>query len=157
MLQMSNYLPILAAAAVHISLSVVWYSDYAFGKTWKKVSGCKIKTQNLYTKFALQAALSVLTATALMIAINIFEQYQMIGATQSGFTKIFSWFLSNTQQGPSLMNVMKIASFFWLGFIMPVHAATMIWCETHLHKFLIDAGCELFALVGVAVTLAVLV
>jgi hypothetical protein len=155
---MNNYLPILAAAAVHMGVQCTWYSDHAFGKTWKKLGGCKINLKkDLQKKFGLQAVFSILTATALMIAINIFQQYQMVGVAQSGFSQIFSWFLDGAQEGASMMNAMKTAAFFWLGFSMPTMGTMMIWCDTHLHKFFIDAGCELVALACMAVTLGYLV
>ena len=152
MLSINNYLPILVAAGVYMGIGVVCYSDAVLGKTWKKLGGCKINGKNLQQKFGMQAVASILTATALMIAINVFDQYQG-GATQSGFSQIFSWFLDKSD-GPSMMNAMKTAAFFWLGFSMPALAAVMIWCETKLHKFLIDAGCELVALAAMAAVLS---
>lgn len=158
MLQMNNYLPILAAAAVHMGVGVAWYSDSVFGKTWKKLGGCKINVKkDLQKKVGFQTLFSILTATALMIAINIFQQYQMVGVAQSGFSQIFSWFLDGAQEGASMMSAIKTAAFFWLGFSMPTMGAGMIWCDTHPHKFLIDAGGELVALACTAVTLGYLV
>lgn len=154
---MNNYLPILAAAAVHMGVGVAWYSDHAFGKMWRKAGGCKVNKKNLQKKFALQGVFSILTATALMIAINIFQQYQMVGVAQSGLSQIFSWFLDGAKDGASMMNAMKTAAFFWLGFSMPTMGAGMIWCETSMDKFLIDSGCELVALACMAATLGYLV
>lgn len=157
MLALNNFLPVLVAAAVHMGVACVWYSDHAFGPMWKKLGGCKINKKDMHMKFALQAACSILIATTLMIAINIFAESQAVGVTSTGFSRIFSWFLDSTAQGHSMMNAMKVAGFFWLGFVMPGVASSAVWCNHPLNRFLLCAGGELVSLAGVGIALSYLV
>jgi hypothetical protein len=157
MLSMNNYLPILAAAVAHVVIACLWYSNIMFGKMWVREGGnCLMDKKDAPMKLALQTLCSILLATAVMIAINIFHQSQVASATVSGFSRIFSWFLSSTSQGPTMMNAMKVAGFFWMGFAMPTIASAAVWCNHSLNRFLICAGGELVSLACMGATLAYL-
>ena len=156
MLSMNNYLPVLVAAAVHMGVACLWYSDYAFGAMWRKLGGCKTSKKDMQLKLGLQAVCSVLIAAALMVAINTFAQAQ--GAAEaSGFSQLFSWFLDSTAEGASMINAMKVAGFFWLGFSMPTIASSAVWCNHPLNRFLLCAAGELVSLAGMGLALSYLV
>jgi hypothetical protein len=156
MLSLNNYLPILVAGAVHMGVMLAWYSDYAFGPMWRKLGGCKISKKDVQMKLGLQALCSILVAAALMVAINTLAQAQG-AAESSGFSQLFSWFLDSTSEGASMMNAMKVAGFFWMGFLMPGIASACIWCDHPLNRFLLCAAGELVSLVGMGLALSYLV
>ena len=156
MLSMNNYVPILVAAAVHIGIACLWYSELLFGKMWISAGGCKMDSKDAPMKLGLQTLCSILLATAIMIAINIFQQSQAVSATASGFSRMFSWFLNSTTEGPTMMNAMKVAGFFWMGFAMPTIASAAIWCNHSLNRFFICAAGELVALLAMGASLSYL-
>lgn len=156
MLSMSNYLPVLAAAAVHVGVGFVWYSDNLFGKQWRKLSGCKVSDKDMPMKVGLHVLCAVLVASALMVAINTFAQAQD-AASGSAFSQLFSWFLDSTAEGgASMMNAMKVAGFFWMGFLLPGIGINAVWCSHPLNRFLICAGGSLVSLAAMGATLAAL-
>ena len=153
MLAMNNFLPVLVAAAVHLGVGCLWYSDHLFGKMWKKLGG-KCSMKNLHMKFALHVLAAVLTASALMLVINVFQQAQAIET--EGVAQLFGWFLDSADQGLSMMNAVKVAGFLWAGVSMPAIAVSAVWGDHHSHRFLIDAAGELVALSCMGVALSYL-
>lgn len=153
MLSTNNYVPILVAAALHVGIGYLWLSNTLFGKMW--LGDSKITSPNTM-RLILQAKCSILIATALMIGINIFHQTQNTTATASGFAKMFSWFLTNTDQGPTMMNAMKVAGFFWMGLSLPTIGSLAIWLNYPMQNFLLYVSGELVALLAMAASLSYL-
>lgn len=144
------FLPILVAAGANVTVGGIWYSDKFFGPMWRKLGGKSINQNDMAQKIALHAIASVFTATALFIAISVFQKAQTNVYTKEGFLKIFSLFLQDTSQNNSLMSSMKIAGFVWLGFIAPCKAVSSIWGSSSLKKFAIETTGQLVSLVTMA-------
>ena len=149
--------PILAAAAADMIVGMLWYSDYAFGPLWKKVSGHKMDvSKDLYLRLALQAVCSVMIATAFYIAILTFQKAQAV-VSQAMFTQIYSWFFMSAANDADMISSLKIAGFLWLGFFVPSSLACAVWHNVIAwQKFALKAGGKLAQLLAMAAVLAIL-
>ncbi len=148
--------PILAAAVADTVVGWLWYSDYAFGAMWRKVSGhskADMK-KDFYLRIALQLISSIMVATALYIAILTFQKAQIV-TSQAMFTQIYSWFFVPATSNAELMSSLKIAGFIWLGFAVPAGLSCTAWHNQIMwNKFLIKAGGKLAQLLAIALVLA---
>jgi hypothetical protein len=148
--------PILAAAVADLLVGWLWYSDYAFGTMWRKVSGHgKVDMKkDFYMRVALQLVSSIMVATALYIAILTFQRAQIV-SSQATFTQIYSWFFMPAMQNAELMSALKIAGFIWFGFYLPAGLSCTVWHNQIMwHKFALKAGGRLAQLLAVALVLA---
>lgn len=151
--------PIIAAAVANMAVGIFWYSDYAFGPLWMNISGKKKSdiSANIYQRLALQVLSSVITVTALYIAIMTFQKTH--GAYhQELFTKWFSWLLKESAAPTTeLLSSMKATGFIWLGFFLPHHLACTAWSTLINWRMLaIHAGASLASLLAAAAVLATL-
>ncbi|MBP9764805.1 DUF1761 domain-containing protein [Candidatus Babeliales bacterium] len=146
--------PIIVAAVADVLAGVVIYSDYAFGPLWHKVTGMKCKMgKDAYLRFALQFVCSLMTATALYIAILTFQKTD-VTYVQSTLTNMYAWFFTPTTH-TDFMSAVKIAGFLWLGFYVPFIFSHIIWDTTiNWQK---GALKSVFKLIHLAVMTAVLV
>lgn len=149
------YMPILAAAAAEIAVGMLWYSDHLFGPMWKKSGGKPANSKDFNTKLAMHAVVSVLMATALYIAISIFQKTQTAVYAQEGFGRVFSFFLEDgIKTNNSLICSMKTAGFLWLGFVVPPKAMCTIWGSHNWTKFMIGASGKLVGMLAMAAAIA---
>jgi hypothetical protein len=120
--------PILAAAAANILVGVAIYSKYTFGPLWAKVSGKKVSgLKDMPVRFAIEAVSSIMTATALYIAILTFKKAEIVSDTNM-FTHMYAWFFQDIQT--DMMSSLKIAGFLWLGFMVPHVLCHVAWDES---------------------------
>lgn len=147
--------PIIAAAAADMFIGMFWYSDYAFGPLWKKVTGMKSDvSKEFYLRIALQIVSSLMFATALYIAVLTFQKTQLV-SSQEMFTQIYAWFFTPTVQHAELMSALKIAGFVWLGFFVPAHLSCTVWHNIILwQKFAIKSAGKLAQLLGMAAAMS---
>lgn len=148
------YMPVIAAAAVNIVVSMAWYSDSLFGPMWKKLGGKSSSSKDLYQNLAMHAIAAIITATALFIAIVIFQKTQTGIYAKEGFGKMFAMFLEDGAHNTTLMSALRTAGFLWLGFLAPSKATCTIWSAGNWTKFMIDTGCQLVGLLAMAATIA---
>lgn len=149
------YIPIIAAAAAEVVVGMLWYSDNLFGPMWKKAGGKVANQKDFYQKLATHSVAALVTATALYIAISVFQKTQIGIYTQHGLGQIFSLFLhEGLHNNNTLMSSMKIAGFLWLGFFVPAGVTCTAWSSGNWHKFAIKAGGKLAGLVAMAATIA---
>jgi hypothetical protein len=121
--------PILAGAAANILVGVALYSQHTFGPMWSKLSGKKTAgLKDMPLRFAIEAVSSLMTASALYIAILTFQKAEL-SLRESVFTNVYSWFVSDMQTNTNMMASLKIAGFFWLGFMVPHILCHLAWDE----------------------------
>lgn len=147
-------MPIVAAAAAEVVVSALWYSDNLFGPMWKKLGGKSAPAKDFYQNLAIHGVASVVSATALFIAIVVFQKTQTSMYTQAGFGKIFGMFLTDATHNNELMSSMKIAAFLWLGFFVPQKVICGAWTGANWTKKGIEAGGQLVSLVAMAAMIA---
>lgn len=148
------YMPIVAAAAADIVVTMLWYSDNLFGPMWKKQGGKSSGTKDFYQKLGMHFLASLVTATALYIAIVVFQKTQTGIYTQQGLGQIFAMFLQDGTHNNTLMSSMKIAGFLWLGFFMPSAVIETVWCSCNWRRFLIETGGQLASIVVMGAMIA---
>ena len=154
MMHAHAYMPIIAAAAAEMVVGMVWYSDNAFGPLMRKITGKKVP-KDMTSRLAMHAVVALLRATALFIAISIFQKTQTAVYAQDGLGRVFSLFLTNAaQQNNTLLSAIKTAGFLWLGFYVPSTATCAIWGSQNVKKFVIVAAHQLTALIAMAATIA---
>lgn len=121
--------PIIAGAAANILVGVALYSQYTFGPMWSKISGKKTANlKDMPLRFAIEAVSSLMTASALYIAILTFQKAELT-LKESIFTNVYSWFVSDMKTNTEMMSSLKIAGFFWLGFMVPHILCHLAWDE----------------------------
>ena len=147
-------MPILAAAAAEVVVTILWYSDHLFGPMWKKAGGKAAKSKDLYQKLAMHGIAALVTATALFIATCIFHKTQIAIYGQGGFGKIFGAFLDDTAHNNSLVFSLKTAGFLWLGFFLPGKFVSTVWSEGSWSKMGIESGGQLVSLLTMAAVIA---
>ncbi len=150
------YVAIFAAGIANVAGATLWYSDYAFGALWKKLGGKMAAPKDTPKNILLHTIASMLTASALYIAISVFAKTQTGSYAQEGFFRIFSFFLSNATPTTTLNAAMKTAGFIWLGFLVPSKAVCAIWGSESWMKFIIEIAGQLVGFVGMAAVLATL-
>lgn len=145
--------PIIAAAVADMAVGMFCYSDYAFGPLWKKIHGKTNVEKDLYVRLAVQAVSSLVIATALYIAIMIFQKSQCTYG-QEMLTKWFSWFLTEKEQNTELVSAMKTTGFIWLGLFVPSYLSCAAWTSAPAWiKFAIKSTCKLAQLLAMTVVL----
>lgn len=155
MMHAHAYMPIIAAAAAEMIVGMVWYSNHLFGPAWKKAGGKLASPKDLYTKLAMHGVAALLMATALFIAISIFQKTQTAVYAQDGFGRIFGFFLHDgSKQNNELLSALKTAGFLWLGFFVPSKAMCTIWGSQNWQKFMIGVSGKLAGLLAMAAMIA---
>ena len=154
MIHAQAYLPILSATGASLAIGAIWYSDHLFGPMWRKMGGKSIDPKEVPHRLAMHAVASLVTATALFIAISIFQKTQTGLYAKEGLFKIFAAFLSDENQESLLKSAMKTAGFVWLGFIAPTKAIHTIWGNNNWQKFAIEAAGALVSIVAMAAVIA---
>lgn len=150
------YIPIIAATAAEIVVVMTWYSDHLFGPMWKKLGGKLNSNKDLHQKLGIHVLAALVTATALYIAISVFQQVQTGPYAAKGLGQIFSMFLHDFPHpmNNTLLCSMKIAGFLWLGFLAPSKVITAAWSSTNWHKTGIELGGQLVGLLIMAAMIA---
>lgn len=150
------YMPIIAAAAAEVAVVIAWYSDHLFGPMWKKLGGKSSGNKDFYQKLSIHALAALVTATALYIAISVFQQAQTDSYTTHGLGQIFAMFLHKTDQAMNntLLCSMKIAGFLWLGFLAPSKVICAAWASENWKKTAIEVGGQFASLVVMAAVIA---
>lgn len=135
-----NFLAVIAAGVVSMTLGFLWYSPMVLGKLWMKEKGMtpeslKKEQKQMGKYYGISFLVSLITAYVLshvMILSSSFFQYT---ALQTGLSS---------------------ALWMWLGFIMPVQLTNTIFGEKNWKLFKIDTGYQLVSILSMGVVLAVL-
>ncbi|MBI2344642.1 hypothetical protein HYV10_01060 [Candidatus Dependentiae bacterium] len=119
--------PIIAATAANVILGIAIH--YAFGSEIgkileKKTTGFK----DMPLRFALEILSSLMKASALYIAILIFQKSEL-SISETMLTKVYAWFITDIKMNTTMMASFKIAGFFWLGFMVPHILCHLAWDE----------------------------
>ena len=109
--------PIIAAAAVNvlIGLGIHHCCGHMIAKTLGKKA---IKLKDMPLRLAIEIVSSLMTASALYVAILVFQKSELT-FKEDIFTRVYSWFVTGVKMETSMMASLKIAGFFWLGFMVP--------------------------------------
>lgn len=154
MMHAQAYMAVLLAACSELVIGMLWYSNHLFGSIWQKNGGKMPAQSELYRNLGLQAISALFTASALFIAMSIFQKTQTGVYAKDGFLKIFSLFLEDDTQNNNLMSAVKTAGFIWLGFLAPAKACQTIWGSGNWKKFAIETIGQLTSLISMAVVIA---
>ncbi len=146
--------PILAGAAANILVGVALYSKYTFGPMWSKISGKKVSGfKDMPLRFGIEVVSSLMYATALYISIVTFQKSELT-LTQNVFTNVYSWF-TDVKMETDMMASLKIAGFFWLGFMVPHLLCHLAWDENmNGRKVLVKAVFSLVHFLAMAAAIA---
>lgn len=121
--------PIIAGALANLAVGFALYSKHTFGPMWSKISGKKVVgLKDMPLRLAIEAVSSLMTASALYIAILTFQKSEL-SLTESVLTSVYSWFVSDMKANTDMMASLKIAGFFWLGFMIPHILCHLAWDE----------------------------
>ena len=146
---------VLVAAAAHYATLWLWYSEYLFGPMWKKMGGkCAGLYKDMKINALIQFAASILIATAVCIAVSVFEKTQVTALSKEGFSQIFSWFLDKSSPNNTMLGSMKTVGFIWTGFLLPMSFSSVLWCGTSLNRWALETAGKLAGLLAIAVTVA---
>lgn len=136
-----NYIAVLVAAAISMVVGFLWYGPMLFGKQWMKLKGYSAESMKESQKemgkwYAISFVLALVTAYVLShvmtLSMNFFDYSELM----TGLTTAF-W--------------------MWLGFVMPVQAAAVIFSEKRNWTLLgLDTGYQLASLLAMGVVLALL-
>lgn len=121
--------PIIAGAAANVLVGVGLHSKYTFGPMLSKLFDKKITgLKDMPLRLAIEALSSLMKASALYIAILTFQKSEFT-LTENMYTRIYSWFVTDMKMETSMMASLKIAGFFWLGFMVPHILCHLAWDE----------------------------
>lgn len=118
-----NVTAIIIAAVINMVVGALWYSSFAFGKQWMKLSGI---SQEAMKKGAQKAYLMVF-ATALILSFVLSRFVSMAGAHTFNDGAIIGFWV-------------------WLGFVVTTNAADVIFVGKKMELFQLNMGYNLIAL-----------
>lgn len=104
-----NPIAIILAALVYILFGVFWYSDLAFGKTWKNLVG---KSSENLKMTKVQIFLSIITAFLLSTGLNSILQYS---AMLSGLNQWVNIFATAFMTATTISATTMLNSVIWEG------------------------------------------
>lgn len=128
---------VLVASLVGVAIGSIWYSPFAFGNIWMRLSGLQTgeanenKTDGLKRLYLLQFIFTFISAYALAH----FAVAQKIG---------------------SLTDILALAFWIWLGFQLPISLASVLWEKRPFKLFVIHSSQYLIAIFLMAVTIALI-
>lgn len=135
-----NYFAVLLAGVVSMVLGFIWYNPMVMGKAWMKEKGyteasLKKAQSEMGKYYGLSFVVSLITAYVLNHVMVMSEAFFGLPMLQTGLTTAF-W--------------------MWLGFVFPVQTTNTIFGEKNWKLLGIDTGYQLIAILGMAVTLALM-
>ena len=143
--------PIIAGASANVLLGLIIH--HAFGSEIGKILGKKTTGfKDMPLRLGLEIISSLMKASALYIAILVFQKSEL-SLTANMLTQVYSLFVTNMKADTQLMASLKIATFFWLGFMVPHILCHLAWDENmNGRKSLLKAGLSLahFLVMGAA-------
>jgi len=155
---MIHFNPILAAAAANFFVGWLMFSKHVFGPMWSKAKGAATDMKkDFYIRLAAEVVSSLMTASALYLAILTFQKSQMM-IPQELLTHVYSWFFKDIQAVQfDMMSSLKIAGFMLVGFIIPRHLSATVWGSTEIRwsKFMVCSISDIaqFAAMAIVITL----
>lgn len=122
-----SYITVIVAAALSMGLGFIWYSPYLFGKKWivemgSNMDALKEKNQSktgMFRIYGLSVVTSIITA---YILASIFNSIVVVGG---------------------LWPILSVGFFLWLGFMVPVLFAGVLFGNNSYTLFAINAGYQL--------------
>ena len=147
--------PIIAAAAANMLVGFVIYSKHTFGPMISKLSGKKVSgLKDMPLRIAIEAVSSLMKASALYIAIITFQKSES-SVAHNMLTNVYSWFVTHVANDADIVSSLKIAGFFWLGFMVPHILCHLAWNEhMNIKKSSLKAVLSLVHILVMAATIA---
>lgn len=130
------YYAVLIAGVASFILGGLWYSKVLFGDVWMKLMGIDMKK--------MQSAEMCKQAQKSMAAGFVF---QLLTAF------ILAHFISFLPE-KNLTNVLQLAGWIWLGFVLPVVAGSILWECRPFKLFLINASYQIVQLLVIGAVLS---
>lgn len=126
-----NYLAVIVAAVLQMVLGFLWYGPL-FGKTWMgfmKITPAKVSQQVMTRMYAWSAVMSLITAYVLSLVVDY--------------------------MGAKTVGAGVVAGFWpWLGFVVPVTAASLLYENRPFGLWVLNAGYQLVSLALMGALLA---
>lgn len=135
-----NYLALLIAGIVSMTVGFAWYSPAVLGKPWMKLMGytsesLKQAQKEMGKLYALSFVITLVSAYVLSHVMNLSESFYGYGRLNTGVTTAF-W--------------------MWLGFVAPVQLTDIIFGSKKWKLFAINTGYQLTSLLGMGVVIGLL-
>ena len=132
-----NFWSVLSAAVAYILFGFLWYSDYAFGAAWRRLSGISGKEFKKMQKKGMGDTMVLAFLGALVTAYVV---ALMIG----------NLFLTDVWEIFALVEVL------WLGFVVPTQLSPVLWEGKSWKLFVLNSAYYLMGLYVVGGVLALL-
>ena len=126
-----NLIPVFVSAVLYMVIGAAWYSSWAFGKSWQKMSGISESAM----KEGVSQALAGSFVAALVLAY------------------VLSWVVSGFMAN-SFLSGMVISFWLWLGFMATVMLNSVLYERKPISLYSINAGYLLVALLFMGGVLA---
>ena len=124
-----NFIQVILAAVVGISIGMVWYSQTGFGKLWLQLSGVKPSKEKMPVALVGMTLSTVITASILSCFVTSMNVVSLFGGIKLGFM-------------------------CWLGFSMPVNLSGVLWSNKSLSLFALNTGCDLATMCAMGAVIA---
>ncbi len=121
-----DLLTVFVAALVAMILSSLWYSQYAFGLVWRRITGLDKKTIKQHMK----------TMPLFFLLLVIISYFLSLIEIYLGVTSFWDGIIAGVV--------------VWFGFVFTTGFSTVLWGRKNLHLFMIDSGswCLVFMAMG---------
>ena len=123
----TNYIAVLVAGVVSMAAGFLWYGPL-FGKAWAKEMGWGTMTPEQEAAMKKQG-MKAYPQAFIGSLVTAFVLYH----TTLAFSKAM-------EAGPNVGVAVQVASFVWLGFIVPMKYGDKLWGGKSLKLFFIDAA-----------------
>ncbi|MGZ6254701.1 MAG: DUF1761 domain-containing protein [Candidatus Chromulinivorax sp.] len=156
-----HFIVVLAGGAAHFFSGWFLNSNLVLGKIWKeekeknKDAKC-VLSKDMRINIAAQIVASVALSIATCIAISIFEKSQMPIASKNLLEQIAGLFFGQAQNSKNMMSAIHAVLFIWAGFILPISAEEVIWCNHNWKHWILERSANLISLIAIAATVTFL-
>lgn len=128
---------VLAAAVAYVLFGLLWYSDYAFGAAWRRLSGVSAKKMKELQKKGMTDKLMLELVGAL---VTVYVVALLFG----------NLFVTDIWEAFSLVQLV------WLGFVVPMQLGPVLWENKPWKLFILNAAYYLMGLYVVGGVLVLL-
>ena len=146
---------VLAGTAAHFLTGWLINSDLLLGKIWKnekEQTNCKTGEKDMRLNIACQFFASMMIAIATCVAIAVFEKAQGPLVAKNALEKLAHLFFNQEHPVKNLMHAIHTVLFIWAGFLLPISAQEVIWCNKSVKHWGLELMAELISLIAIAVT-----
>lgn len=135
-----SWAAVIVSAILATGLGFVWYSPYLFGSSWIREMGSSFEALKEKNKSA--------KSMSLMYSISF------VGTVLSAYM-LAAIFNSSLVISFSLLGILSVGFFAWLGFMAPVMASDVIYGGKSWKLFAINAGYQLAAMLVIALVVGI--